>query len=48
MSKILKFGVIGLGFGAQVHVPALKMLSGVDVIAIAGKDIIKAKRLAQN
>ncbi len=47
MSKILKFGVIGLGFGAQVHVPALKMLSGVDVIAIAGKDIIKAKRLAQ-
>jgi predicted dehydrogenase len=34
----LRIGVAGLGFGASVHVPALRSLPGVDVVAIAGRD----------
>src|SRR4051812_20443388 len=34
----LRVGVAGLGFGAAVHVPALRSLDGVDVVAIAGTD----------
>jgi len=34
--RTLRVGVAGLGFGAGVHVPALKLIPGVEVVAIAG------------
>lgn len=36
MSARLRVGVIGLGFAAHVHVPALRACPDVDVVAIAG------------
>ncbi|MBI5413750.1 Gfo/Idh/MocA family oxidoreductase [Candidatus Peregrinibacteria bacterium] len=45
--KPLRFGVIGLGFGANIHVPALKMLKGVQVVAIAGRDLTKVRLVAK-
>jgi len=32
----VRVGVVGLGFGAAVHVPALRRIEGVEVVAIAG------------
>ncbi|MBI4994120.1 Gfo/Idh/MocA family oxidoreductase [Candidatus Peregrinibacteria bacterium] len=46
MNKTLKFGVIGLGFGAQIHVPALKSLKGVNVAAVLGKNEAKTREIA--
>jgi predicted dehydrogenase len=42
----LRIGVAGLGFGAAVHVPALRDLPGVEVVAIAGTDRSKAGEVA--
>lgn len=36
MPDPIRWGVAGLGFGASVHVPALRGLPGVEVVAIAG------------
>lgn len=46
MNKNIRFGVAGLGFGANVHVPVLKSLAGVEVVAIAGTDKKKAQKIA--
>jgi predicted dehydrogenase len=36
-TRPLRIGVVGLGFGADVHVPAFRLLPGVEVIALLGK-----------
>lgn len=38
----LRLGVVGLGFGADVHVPAFRMLPSVEVVAVLGRDPKKA------
>ena len=47
MSRPLNLGVIGLGFGSQVHVPAFRHDSRCHVAAIGGRDLEKAARIAQ-
>ena len=42
--EILRVGVVGTGFGALVHVPALERIPGVDVAALCGID---PERLAE-
>lgn len=36
----------GLGFGAEVHVPAFRAVPGVEVVAIAGRDRARAEEAA--
>jgi predicted dehydrogenase len=43
---MIRVGVIGLGFGAAVHVPALKQIPGVEVVALGGRRPEKAVELA--
>ncbi len=38
----LRLGVVGLGFGADVHVPAFNLLPDVKVVALLGKNADKA------
>jgi predicted dehydrogenase len=38
MSGPLRVAVVGTGFGASVHVPGLRSLANVDVVAIVGRD----------
>ncbi|MBV6470239.1 MAG: Myo-inositol 2-dehydrogenase [Nitrospirae bacterium] len=40
-------GIVGTGFGAQVHLPAFRRLSAVTVAGIAGQDRDKTARVAQ-
>ena len=42
----MRIGVVGLGFGAAVHVPGLRMIPGVEVVAIAGRRKDKAEARA--
>src|SRR5687768_5822121 len=44
--KTLRVGVAGLGFGATVHLPGLQSLPGVQVVALAGRHLDKARELA--
>lgn len=46
-ARPLRIGVAGLGFGAAVHVPALRDLPGVEVVAIAGTDPAKVGAAAE-
>lgn len=43
---MIRVGVIGLGFGAAVHVPAFAALPGVQVVALGGQRPGKARELA--
>lgn len=43
----MRVGVVGLGFGAAVHVPALRRIEGVEVVAIAGTAQGSADTVAQ-
>lgn len=45
-SGILRIGVAGLGFGADVHVPALRQLPQVEVVALAGRNMERTKAIA--
>lgn len=36
----------GLGFGAEVHVPAFRAVPGVEIVAIAGRDRARAEEAA--
>lgn len=40
--RALRLGVVGLGFGADVHVPAFDLLSDVEVVALLGRNADKA------
>lgn len=46
MKKMIRIGVAGLGFGAQVHVPVFQSLPNVSVIAILGRDAERVKNFA--
>jgi predicted dehydrogenase len=39
-------GIIGTGFGANVHVPAFRAVPDVEIAAIAGQDVSKTERIA--
>jgi len=43
----VRVGVVGLGFGAAVHVPALQSLKNVTIVGIAGHDPAKAAATAE-
>ncbi|WP_038974450.1 Gfo/Idh/MocA family protein [Bradyrhizobium genomosp. III] len=40
--RALRLGVVGLGFGADVHVPAFDLLPDVEVVALLGRNAEKA------
>ena len=42
----LRFGVVGLGFGAHVHAPALLGFPDVEVVGLAGRSAEKAQTVA--
>jgi predicted dehydrogenase len=42
----MRVGIIGLGFGATVHLPALRMLPNVQVVALGARRADKARELA--
>lgn len=44
----LRIGVVGLHFGAQVHVPAFRSDARCEVVAVAGLDFDKATRIARD
>jgi len=44
--RTVKVGVVGLGFGAEVHVPGYAMLPGVEVIALVGRSEDRARARA--
>lgn len=46
MSTEIRVGVVGLGFGRQVHVPAFQSVPGCRVAAIAGRDADRAAAAA--
>jgi predicted dehydrogenase len=41
-----RVGIIGLGFGVAVHLPAFRAVPGVQVVALGGRDASKARELA--
>lgn len=43
----INLGVVGTGFGAGVHIPALGALPGVRISAIGGRTVEKAQRVAR-
>jgi len=43
----MRVAVVGLGFGAAVHVPALRRLEDVEVVALAGSDRARAVDAAE-
>jgi predicted dehydrogenase len=46
--KDLRVGLVGVGAAAQInHIPALKRLEGVELVALADRDPEKAARVAQ-
>ena len=44
---VLRVGVVGTGFGAQVHLPALCALRGVEVVALCGIDSERVEEIAR-
>ncbi len=46
--KMLRIGLVGVGAAAQInHIPALKKLEGVELVALCDRDSEKAQRVAQ-
>jgi len=43
---VVRVGIIGLGFGAAVHLPAFQALPDVRVVAVAARRLEKAKEVA--
>lgn len=46
-NRPLRIGVAGLGFGAAVHVPGLRSLADVEVVALAGRDLHRTLEMAK-
>jgi predicted dehydrogenase len=44
--ETIRVGVIGAQFGARVHVPALRKVPGVQVVALCGSDIQRTRQVA--
>lgn len=45
--QLFRIGVVGLGFGAAVHIPAFRKNKNVEVVVVAGTRAIKAKEVAK-
>ncbi len=46
--KTLRFGLVGVGGAAQIsHIPALRKVEGVELVALCDRDPEKAQRVAQ-
>lgn len=43
-----RVGIVGLGFGASVHIPAFLSIKGVEIVGIAGKNLLKTREIADN
>jgi predicted dehydrogenase len=43
-----RVGIIGLGFGVAVHLPAFRAVPGVQIVALGGRSPQKARELAAN
>lgn len=43
---MIRVGILGLGFGAAVQLPAFRQLPGVEVVALGGRRVDKARELA--
>jgi predicted dehydrogenase len=43
---MIKVGIIGTGVGLRTHLPAFRELAGVDVVALAGSNIERAREFA--
>ncbi|NJK59307.1 MAG: Gfo/Idh/MocA family oxidoreductase [Oscillatoriales cyanobacterium SM2_1_8] len=43
----MRVGILGTGFGAAVHLPALQSLPGVEVTALWGRDRERTQAIAQ-
>lgn len=41
-----RFGLVGAGVAAEIHVAAMRSVSGVEVVAVADADLARAKALA--
>jgi predicted dehydrogenase len=48
MTRQLRVGVAGLGFGASIHVPGFRQIPGVEVVAICGRNRDRATEVARN
>jgi predicted dehydrogenase len=46
MAKRLKIAVIGTGFVRRVHFEQLQRVEGVDVVAVAGRELASARKIA--
>jgi predicted dehydrogenase len=46
MAKWLKTAVIGTGFMGRVHLEQLQRVEGVDVVAVAGRELASAQKIA--
>jgi predicted dehydrogenase len=46
-NRPLRIGVVGLGFGVDVHVPGFRSLPGVDVVTVLGKSAAKTAEVAK-
>jgi predicted dehydrogenase len=44
--RTLRIGVVGLGFGAAVHAPAIIAQSNVQLVGIAGRNAVRAQEVA--
>lgn len=44
--ETIRVGVIGTRFGARVHVPALRKIPGVQVVAMCGSDIERTRQVS--
>ncbi len=48
MAKRLNTAVVGTGFMGRVHLEALRRVEGVDVVAVVGRDLSRAQKLADS
>ncbi len=46
MAERLKTAVVGTGFMGRVHLEALRRVEGVEVVAVVGRDLSRAQKLA--
>ena len=45
---MIRVGIIGTGVGLRTHLPAFRELAGVDVVALAGSSVERAREFAQS
>ncbi len=46
MRRPIRVGVAGTGFGAAIHVPGFRAITGVEVVGLAGRDVGKVRSKA--